>query len=486
MKFGIENYFIIKFVKIKFLGRDFFMKNAQTKGREIFESWPVPKALFELALPMIFGQLIILIYSLADTFYIGRTNNPLMVAGVSLLLPVFNISISFANLFGIGGGTLISRLMGAGRDDEAKKVSAFCFYMTIIAAGLFSLLMYVFMKPALILFGASNDTLIFAEQYTFCVIVIGAVPTILAMTLSNFLRSVGYAKQAGFGVSMGGIINIGLDPLFMFVLMPEGDEVLGAGIATMLSNVITCSYFLVMIYKVRNSSVLSLSVKNILPPKKNIYSVFAVGVPAAIAVFLFDLTYIIIDKLAAGHGDIPLAAVGIVLKAERLPLNIGIGLCQGMMPLAAYNYSAGNFERMKEVVNYSRKVGIILGFASVLMYEIFAPFIMKIFIADVQTVELGTHFLRARSLATPFMFMCFHLVNFFQAVGYGGKALALGSSRWIVFNIPLLFIMNYIFGMYGIVWTQVVADIMMTIVSILVYKNFERKVVLDNKIEIRD
>ena len=442
-------------------------------NREIFESWPVPKALTELALPMIFGQLIILVYSLADTFYIGRTNNPLMVAGVSLLLPVFNISISFANLFGIGGGTLISRLMGAGRDSEAKKVSSFCFYMTIIAAGLFSLVIFVFMRPALRLFGASDDTLIFAEQYTYCVIVVGAIPTILGMTLSNFLRSTGYAKQAGFGVSMGGIINIGLDPLFMFVLMPEGYEVLGAGIATMLSNVITCSCFLIMIYRLRGSGVLSLSIKNIRPPRKNVYSIFSVGVPAAIAVFLFDLTYIIIDRLAAGHGDIPLAAIGIVLKAERLPLNIGIGLCQGMMPLAAYNYSSGNFKRMSEVVNFSRTVGIIFGFASVALYEIFAPYIMRIFIADVQTVALGTDFLRARTLATPFMFMCFHLVNFFQAVGHGDKALALGSARWVVFNIPLLFIMNYIFGMYGIVWTQVLADVLMTIVSMIAYRKFE-------------
>ena len=450
------------------------MNKNQTNNRAIFETWPVPKALTELALPMIFGQLIILIYSLADTFYIGRTNNPLMVAGVSLLLPVFNISISFANLFGIGGGTLISRLMGAGRDDEAKKVSAFCFYMTIIAAGLFSLIIFIFMEQALRLFGASDDTFIYAEQYTYCVIVIGAVPTILAMTLSNFLRSTGYSKQAGFGVSMGGIINIFLDPLFMFVLMPKGYEVLGAGIATMLSNVIICSYFLITIYKLRGSSILSLSIKNIRPPRKNIYSIFAVGVPAAIAVFLFDLTYIIIDRLAAGHGDIPLAAVGIVLKAERLPLNIGIGLCQGMMPLAAYNYSSGNFNRMREVVNYSRKVGLIFGFASVVLYEIFAPFIMRIFIADVQTIELGTHFLRARTLATPFMFICFHLVNFFQAVGHGDKALNLGAARWVIFNIPLLFIMNYIFGMYGIVWTQVLADILMSIVSIIVYKKFLR------------
>ena len=442
-------------------------------NREIFETWPIPKALTELALPMIFGQLIILIYNLADTFFIGRTNNPLMVAGVSLLLPVFNISITFANLFGIGGGTLISRLMGAGRDNEAKTVSSFCFYMAILSAGIFSLLMYLFMEYILRILGASDDTLIFASQYTFCVIVLGAVPTILSMTLSNLLRSIGHAKKAGFGISMGGIINIFLDPLFMFVILPRGYEVLGAGIATMLSNVIVCSYFLISIYRLRHSNILSLSIKNFLPSRQNIYSVFNVGIPAAIAVTLFDITYIIIDKLASGYGDIPLAAVGIVLKAERLPLNVGIGLCQGMMPLAAYNYSSGNFKRMREVVNFSRLVGIIFGFISVAMYEIFAPNIMRMFIADPQTVELGTNFLRARTLATPFMFMCFHLVNFFQAVGHGGKALMLGSSRWVVFNIPMLFIFEYLFGMYGIVWTQVAADILMVIVSMIVYKKFE-------------
>ena len=449
------------------------MNTKHINSREIFETWPIPKALTELALPMIFGQLIILVYNLADTFFIGRTNNPLMVAGVSLLLPVFNISITFANLFGIGGGTLISRLMGAKRDNEAKSVSSFCFWMAILSGGVFSLTMYLFMTPILRTLGASDDTLIFAGQYTFCVIVIGAVPTILSMTLSNFLRSTGRAKQAGFGVSMGGIINIFLDPLFMFVILPKGYEVLGAGIATMLSNVIILSYFLAVILRDKNS-IISLSPANVTASARNIYEVFAVGVPAAVAVTLFDITYIIIDKLASGYGDIPLAAVGIVLKAERLPLNIGIGLCQGMMPLAGYNYSAGNIARMKESVKFSRLVGLVFGFASVAMYEIFAPYIMRIFIEDAQTVELGTHFLRARTLATPFMFICFHLVNFFQAVGMGSKALALGSSRWIVFNIPLLFVMNWVFGMYGIVWTQVVADVMMAAVSLWVYRSFEK------------
>lgn len=452
------------------------MQNTNNTNRKIFESLPVPKALFELAIPMIFGQLIVLVYSLADTFYIGRTNNPLMVAGVALLYPVFNISISIANILGVGGGTLISRLLGAGKSEDAKRVSSFSVYATIFFAGLFSLAMYIFMTPALSLFGASSETLPYSIQYALCVIVFGGIPTVLSMTLSNLLRSTGYARQAGFGISMGGIINIILDPLFMFVIFPEGMEVLGAGIATMLSNVITCAYFIGIIYFLGSKSNLSLSPFAGLPERENIRSVFSVGIPAAISTFLFDLAYIVIDKLAASYGDIPLAAIGIVLKAERLPLAVGIGICQGMMPLAAYNYAAKNYERMHETVRFSRKAGLVFGFASVLLYEAFASGIMRLFIADTETIRLGAEFLRARALATPFMFMCFHLVNFFQAVGYGGKALALGTARWAVFNIPLLFVMDYIFGMYGIVWTQVTADIMMTVVSLIVYNKFIQKI----------
>ena len=424
------------------------------------------------ALPMIFGQLIVLIYNLADTFYIGRANNPLMVAGVSLILPVFNISISIANLFGIGGGTLISRLLGMKRTSEAEKVSSFSFYMAGAGAALFACLMALFMNQALRILGASDDTLIYARQYTFCVIVLGAVPTILSMTLSNLLRSTGFARQSGFGVMMGGILNIALDPLFMFVILPPGFETMGAGIATMLSNIAACIYFLITLHKLGRTSNISISIFEGFPEREEIKSIFFVGIPAAIGVFLFDLAYIVIDKLAASYGDIPLAAVGIVLKAERLPLCIGIGICQGMMPLAAYNYSAKNFNRMREVVKFSRFVGILVGISSLIFYEIFASYIMRIFIADSETVKIGTNFLRIRAIATPLMFLCFHPMNFFQAVGLGGRALFLGVSRWAFFNIPMLFIFNAIFGMYGIVWTQSIADLFTVILSAYVYIKF--------------
>ena len=443
-------------------------------NKTVFETMPVPKALATLAVPTIIGQLIVLIYSLADTFFIGRTGDPRMVAAASLILPVFNICIPISNLFSTGGGTLISRLLGKGETDEASRVSSFSFIAAAAAALLYSAFMLIFMNPVLKTLGASSDTIQFAKQYAFCVLVIGALPTIWQMTMAGLLRSVGCARQAGIGVSLGGILNIALDPLFMFVILPRGMETLGAGLATMLSNVAACIYFLAVIRSLKSRTALRLIPRKGLPSRSSLIKVFSVGIPSAVATLLFDIDYIVIDKLMTGYGDIPLAAVGIVLKAERLPLNVGIGLCQGMIPLVAYNYSSGNHERMKRALDDTRIAGLAVAAVSVALYLIFAPQIMRLFISDAETVRIGTGFLRHRCVATPFMFLCFHLVYFFQAVGRGKISLALAVIRWAVFNIPMLFILNAIIGMRGLVLTQMIADIFTVIVSYIIYFRFRR------------
>lgn len=453
----------------------------KTKSNDIFETLPVPKALREMAVPTIFSQIIILIYNLADTFFVGRTNNPYMVAGASLILPVFNICLSLAGLTGVGGGALISRLLGESREDEARKVSSFSFYLSILITGMFSLAMFIFMKPILNLLGASSNTFLYAKQYAFCVIVLGGVPTVLSNVMSNLLRSVGISKEAGIGITMGGLINIALDPLFMFVIMPKGDEILGVGIATLISNCLSCIYFFIVIYRTRKLSPITFSIKVGMPAKKSVGSIFNVGVPSAVTTLLFDIDYVIIDKLMVAYGDIALASVGIVLKAERLPLNVGIGICQGMMPLVAYNFSSKNHQRMRAIIHYSIKVGMIIGVASVVLYEIFARQIMQVFINEPQTVALGTDFLRIRVLATPLMFMSFFTVFVFQGFGEGNTSLFLGVMRWVAFNIPMLFILNAIFGMYGIVWSQVTADVLTVALSAFVYFRYMKKLSQNNQ-----
>ena len=436
-----------------------------------------------MALPAIFGQLIVLIYNMADTFYVGRTNNPYMVGGTSLILPVFNVCIALANLTGIGGGTLISRLLGEDRSEEAKKVSAFTVYLSAVIAGVFSAVVFIFMGPILNLLGASGYTFPYARQYAFCVIVLGAVPTVLSNVLANQLRSIGASKEASIGITMGGLINIALDPLFMFVILPKGQEVLGVGIATLLSNCIACGYFFCTVYRIRQQSVINFRVWDGLPETRSIHQVFYVGIPSAITALLFDIDYVVLDKLMALHGDIALAGVGIVLKAERLPLNVGIGICQGVVPIIAYNYTANNRARMQETIRFSRTLGIIVGLISIVLYEIFAGNMIRLFISDPETVLYGTRFLRIRCLATPLMFMSFFTVYVFQGFGKGNIALFLGVTRWAVFNIPMLFLLNRILGMYGIVWAQTAGDILTVLVSLYMYRRFTRALAAQDQIK---
>lgn len=442
----------------------------------LFETVAVPKALLTMAVPTIVSQLIALIYNMADTWFIGRTNNPYMVAASSLVLTVFLMAGALANLFGVGGGSLMVRLLGQKDESEAGKVASWTIAMAALAAIVFSLLCFAFMNPLLHLLGASDNTIGYARQYLLFVVVIGGMANVVSNVMSFMLRNAGYSREAAFGLGMGGLLNIALDPLFMFVILPDGLQVMGAGIATMLSNVASLVYFIMTYRRVRIESVLEIphKVERIRPESRR--NVFAIGIPAALSVFLFDLTNIVINRLSASHGDIELAAIGIVQKVERFPLNIGIGICLGMIPLIGYNYASGNHRRMSEFFTAARIAGLAVAAVSVLMYYLFADRLIIAFISDAETVRLGTAFLRARCFATPFMFLSFNMVNFMQAVNRGRESFLLAAIRQIGLNIPILFLMNALFGMMGIVWTQAVADIINVIISYIIYARVMREI----------
>ena len=446
--------------------------NAKPAQSDIFATLPIPVALRKMILPAVASQLIVLIYNMADTFFVGRTNNPYMVASTSLILPVFNITLCLAGLAGIGGGSLISRLLGSGRPEEARKVSVFSLYLGLSIAALFALGTGLFMGPLLGLLGAGENTYHYAQQYTTCVIVIGGIPTVLSNVLANLIRSIGRSREASAGIILGGLLNIALDPLFMFVLLPRGQEVLGAGLATCLSNCVALLFFLVVLARMGRGSIITFSPKAGLPQRSSIVAVFGVGIPSAITTLLFDLDYVVIDKLMVSYHDVALAAVGIVHKVKRFPLNVGVGICQGMLPLVAYNYSAGNQQRMNDAIRLSRRLGLIVAAISIALYEIFAVQFSNLFIGDAQTVELASQFLRIRVLATPLMFLSFFTVYLFQAFGKGRVSLFLGVTRWLFLNIPMLFILNAIFGMFGIVWSQITADTLNVILSFYIYFRF--------------
>lgn len=412
------------------------MTKAKLDKRELFASAPVGKALYTMAVPTIISQLVNLIYNMVDAFFIGRTGNSYMMAATSVTLTMVMMNVALSNLFGVGGGSLTARLLGAGNEEEAKRVSAFSVYGAVTIAVVYSALIGIFLDRVLRFLGASDATIDYARSYALIVIVIGSLPSILSLALAHLLRNAGYSTQASIGLSGGGILNVALDPLFMFVLLPRGQEVTGAALATTLSNMAACAYLLWAYKKAGREAPLSLRPRHARAVNRvSVKSVFSVGVPSAL-----------------------LTGLGIVMKVERIPNAINVGLCQGMMPIVAYNYSAGNHERMKKTINLTRKVGLIVSGLCILLFQLFADPASRLFLSTktgdaetaLVTVAYAALFLRIRCVASPVQMTNYHASYCMQAMGNGKATLLHAFVRELVFYIPLMFLLDKLFGEVGL------------------------------------
>ncbi len=432
--------------------------------KALFESTPVPKAVATLAIPTIISQVVTMIYNLADTFFIGQMGQPTMVAAVSLVSPWFNLLTALGNLFGLGGSSLISRMMGAGRQGEIKHVAAFSVWGGAAVTLLFSLGTYLAREPLLNFLGASPDTYGDAQDYLFWVVVLGGVPTMASLTLGHLLRSEGHAKQASAGMMFGGILNVVLDPVLIFGFHLA---VAGAAIATACSNVASVVFFVVQYLRLGERSAVSLHPRYF--TLRFTGPIFSVGLASALATALGNASNMVMVRLASTYGDIPVAAYGIVKRIDQFPLNVSMGLCQGFMPLVGYNYAAGNYDRMRRVSLFSWKTALVLSACFVVCFALFAPQILHLFIPEAQTSALGAQFLRIACLAVPLTSVNFLISYTLQAMGKGVQSAALTFSRQGLLNIPLLILMNSTVGLYGMIWTQLVVEVIMLPVSLGMY-----------------
>ena len=437
----------------------------------LFTSVKPASALAKMALPTVASQVIILIYNLADTWFIGRTDDPNMIGASSLALTVYLAAVALANVFGVGGGALMARLIGEKKNEDARRVASYTLVSCTIAAVAFSLLVLVLTDPILYLLGADEFTIDYGRQYLITTTVIGGIPTILSMCMPQLLRNSGFSMSAGIGVALGSIANVLLDPLFMFVILPSGNEVLGAGIATALSNIISLIFFIVMFIRVKDRSVLQIPRKLEKIGAENLRSFYTVGIPAAIAIFMFDLVTIVLNKLVVDYGNIQLAAMGIVLKLERLPINIGLGVCLGMVPLVSYNYGSGDYKRMSRFVSLARIVILVFSVLCSVLFFFFADSIVGVFINDEETIRFGAEFLRGRCFSLPFMMIGYHVVNYMNAVDKGFVSFILALVRHLVLIIPIMLIMNAVWNLDGLVWSQLVADVMNASVAFVIFRN---------------
>lgn len=440
-----------------------------TEKTEIFERLPVPKAVRKLIIPTIMSSLVMVLYSLADTLFVGMLNDPLETGAVTLAAPVLLAFNAVNNLFGVGCASLISRSMGRKDYKLAKETGAFGFYCAIISGLLFSLLCTVFKEPLLAILGAKATSHDATDRYMLWTVTMGAVPSILNVVMSQLIKAEGLALHASLGAMSGCILNIILDPVFV---LPGflGMGAAGAGCATFISNCVACLYFIVMMMIKRGKIILDVKPSNFHANKKMIREICTVGVPASIQNLLNVTGMTVLNSFMSVYGAEAVSAIGIAHKLALLPMYIAMGISQGVMPLVGYNFASGNRRRMRDSVICSAKISLCIMLLGTAAFCIFSKDIISVFMKNTLVVSYGSAFLIAQSLAQPFLSVDFLGVGVFQACGMGRKSFIFAILRKIVLEIPALFVLGKLFPMYGLAWAGTFAEVILSVAAVLELK----------------
>ena len=458
----------------------------ENKARtQIFERMPIPQAVLRMAIPTVLSSLVMVIYNLADTYFVGMLNDPVQNAAVTLAAPVLLAFNAVNNLFGVGSSSMMSRALGRKDFDTVRRSSAFGFYCALACALLFSLACTAFRSPLLRLLGANAETTGATSGYLLWTVCCGAAPSILNVVLAYLVRSVGATLHASIGTMSGCLLNIVLDPIF---ILPWGLNMgaAGAGLATFISNMVACVYFFVLLFTRRRSTYVSLNPRHLRRVDRNLVAgVCAVGVPAAIQNLLNVTGMTVLNNFTAAFNSNAVAAMGISQKLAMIPMYISQGLSQGLMPLVSYNYASGNVRRMKGAVGFAAKLSLCFLAAMAALYYSFAGGLISLFMKNADVVAYGTRFLRGMCLATPFLCMDFLAVGVFQACGMGKKSLVFAILRKVVLEIPALYILNALFPLYGLAYAQLCAEVVLATAAVLVllhlFKRLEQSAAAEGK-----
>ena len=429
---------------------------------DLFEKAPVPKAVATMAVPTMISMLVVVIYNMADTFFIGQTKDPLQVAAVSLATPVFMIFMALGHLFGIGGSSAISRALGERRKDRAWHISSFCCYGLLGLGVMVAVISVLGMEQILHLIGASENTIGFARQYL-TIISIGAPTIMFSTAFANILRGEGASRESMIGNLLGTIVNIILDPVMILGL---GWGVSGAALATIIGNIAACFFYIS--YYVRGKSMLSIHVKDFRMGDGIAASVAAIGIPASLNNILMSFANIILNQALVGYGDTPVAAMGVALKSNMLVVLLQIGLCVGIQPLIGYNYGSGNKKRLMQVFKFTGVVSVIMGMLLTLFMIIARKTMIQVFINDAEVVSYGIRMVVALQLSAPFIGILFLCINTIQGMGKALPSLVLTVCRQGLIFIPLIFILNAMLGLDGVIYAQPAADYLSILVGIMI------------------
>ena len=448
---------------------------SNTKDRKfLFENEKVSKAVLTLAIPTIISQLITIIYNWADTFFVGQLNNTYQMAAVTICHPAFMMCTAFANLIGIGGANVISRAMGANKIDRAKKTSTSCLLFVFLFSIIYSIVIFLIREPLLLnLLGADETTIEYCYDYMFWVVVIGGLPTILSATLAHLIRSTGKATQSSIGITIGAVLNIILDPIFIFVF---GLEIEGAAIATCISNAVACIYFIIyLILQKKDTIILDFNPQNLKIKSKVSLDILSSGLSSFLMLLMAIFSNASINKLMSSYSAAAISGVSIAKKVDLCIIAFAQGLANGILPLVGYNFASGDKKRMNKIIKFSMILVLTFSISCIVLFFLFPRPIVSIFIKDIETINFASSFLRILCLSMPLTAIIFIFNTVFQATKQNGKALVTILLRKGIVDIPLMIALNIVIPIYGVVMSQPIVDVIGAIIAIVLYISYINK-----------
>lgn len=430
---------------------------------ELFEKTSVQKAYFKLVLPVVISMVILLIYNMVDTYFVAKTGNTNMVAGVSLAAPIFTLMVALGDIWGLGGSSIISRLFGQKKNSDGKRLSVFCFYAAFACGIIISAVMLLLHQPILKLLGANSATITYSFQY-YTFIVLGAPFILFSITASNLLRTEGCATNAMIGNIAGTIINIIFNPIFISVL---NWGAAGSAIATVTGNICADLYYIWFLLK--RSRYLSINIKLFCVSSVEICEIFSIGIPASMTNLMQSFGIFLTNWFLLPYGTLKVATMGIVMKINLIAILILVGFAFGAQPLIGYNYGAQNNVRLKQTLQfcYLFECGISIILAVIL--SIAAPAIIRIFMNNTKIVAIGTPMLRMQLISMFFVAIILVTTCTFQSTGKAFGAFLLSVSRQgFIFSLVIIFA-SRIAGYSGVLASQALSDILTSGLAIILF-----------------
>ncbi|MBQ3460387.1 MAG: MATE family efflux transporter [Solobacterium sp.] len=433
-------------------------------NNELFESMPIGKAYMKLAVPVMMSSVLMLVYNMVDMYFIAKTGNTNLVAGIALCAPVFTFLIAIGDIFGLGGASVISRLFGQKKDEDAKRISVFGFLGSFAFGILIALVLILSRGVMLKLLGAGSDTLSFASDY-YTWIALGAPFIIFSLVPTNLLRTEGFATAAMIGSAIGSIVNMILDPVFIFTL---GMGAAGAAIATVIGNVCADIYYFWFIMS--KSRKLSVSPRGFHISTDELRQVFGIGIPSSITNIMQSVAIMLLNNFLVPYGTDKIAAYGIVSKVLMIVIMIMVAFSFGGQPLYGYLYGAGNKKRLKETLRFARMLVCGLGVVLSAVLFVLAPVLIRFFLNDPAVIETGTPMLRTILAGMPFIGYTMVTTCLFQSAGKAGGALALSAGRQGYIYAVMLFALSAMFGYIGVIAAQPAADILTAVLAYAIFQ----------------